>query len=301
MRTAALALFAWGGPAAAAGLTGTYVGRNDHQAFVLQVVQTGNQVTGRYEQFDVKPGGKYEDVAGTFAAVVDGKSFAGTIKLAGLLASTMPVSGELSDGALHVDGDSSFHLALTPGDQGAFRAAVATLKGAASVADRNAHLEDLIKRMAAFRDNLQHATSALPQLEERVMTDTARMSAALARERAIAGGGQASVARGQASVGIHQLGVDASQARAAVDASMSQLHPASQRLVSEAALARLGCKTHLGAGAMLQACPRFLDADLALKASIEEGRVAFGKFDDVWDRESTAQASLIRDSDVAVK
>ena len=287
--------------ARAATLTGIYIGHNDHQAFVLQIVQSGAQLTGRFEEFDVKPGGKYQDATGAFSAAADGNSFAGAIKMTGLLSSTFPVSGELTGDTFRVDGDASFHLSLVRGDQAGFRAAVATLKSTASVAGRNTRLEDLIGQMSAFQSRLLQATDPLPGLEAKLAADTARMSSTVAKERAMEGDGQASVERGQLSVSAHQIGVDAAQTRATVDASLAELHPVSQRLVGLAALARIGCHPEGATAVPLPACGRFNDADIALKRSIETGKAEFAKFDEVWERESSTQASLMQQSDAAVR
>ena len=101
-------------------------------------------------------------------------------------------------------------------------------------------------------------------------------------------------------MGIHQIGVDAAQARASVDASLEELHPASQRLVGEAALGRLVCSTKGSPNPTPAPCPRFLGADASLKTSIEDGRAAFAKFDQAWDREDATQQRLMKASDAAV-
>jgi hypothetical protein len=189
---------------------------------------------------------------------------------------------------------------LKRGGQANFRNAVAELEGASSAVQRAAHIEELIGHMRAFEARLSQATAPLPELEARLAADSSKMSSELRRERAIHGDGQRSVARGQASVGIHQIGVAAAQARASVDASLQDLHPASQRLVAETALTRLVCTVKGGTNSPPAPCPRFLEADASLKKSIEDGKAAFAKFDEVWNRESATQQSLMAASDAAV-
>jgi hypothetical protein len=294
---AAILLAAAASEAQSASLTGTYVGRNDHQAFVLQIVEAGSQLTGRYEQFVAKSGGKFEDTTFAFTAAVDGDRFAGTIKNMELLGSTIPVSGDLAGDTLRVEGDASFHLALKRGDISDFRAAIAQLKGAASTAQREAAVGALIGRIDAFEAKLSQSTSRLPAAETHLVANTARMSSLLDREKSIRGDGQRSVARGQLSVNIHQVGVDSQQLRSSVDFALTELHGSSESLVHDAALARLSC---LNKAAPLPSCPRFAEADASLKKSIDDGKAAFAKFDESWDRESAMQRSLMDASDAAV-
>jgi hypothetical protein len=286
----------------AAGITGTYVAQSGNAAFVLQVVEAGSQLTGRYEEFVAQPGGKFDDRIFAFSAAVDGERFAGSIKDIGILGSTIPVSGEVHGDIFRLEGSTTFHVAMKRGDISEFQADVAGLRGASSAKQRTHAIERLADRITAFKDRLAKAIGRLPSLESRLAANTAKMASALDRERAIHGEGQRSVHRGQISVAIHQIGVDSSQARTAVDADQQDLHDSSTTLSTQASLARVACVAKVGPNQLPApaTCPRFIGANASLRKSVDEGKTAFEKFDAVWDRESATQDSLMKQADAAV-
>jgi hypothetical protein len=281
------------------GLTGTYVARSGNQAFVLQVVETGSQLTGRYEEFVAKPGGKFDDETFAFSAAVDGDRFAGTIKNTGILGATIPVSGEARADVLHLEGNSTFHVDMKRGDIADFRASVARMKGVASVAQREAAVGTLTARIEDFEAKLAKATARLPAMETHVVADTAHMSSGLDKELAIHGDGQRTVARTQISLAIQRVRLDASQVRNAVDTDLLLLHGTSEQLVKEAALAHLSCASNPASAPPLATCRRFLEVDSTLAKRIEEGKAAFAHFDEVWDRENASQVAIQKRADAA--
>ena len=155
--------------------------------------------------------------------------------------------------------------------------------------------------MKAFDEKQQQAASTLPTLEKRVVDDSSKMGIQLERERSIRGNGQRSVERGQISVAIHQLGVDASQARASVNGLLGELFPVAKELVAEADIVSKACApTNAGATALREPCSRFAEENAAFKRRIDQTRLDFGQFSVIWDRESSAQEHLMKASDAAV-
>jgi hypothetical protein len=285
----------------ASGLTGTYVGKGDHAAFILQIVETGSRLTGRYEEFAAKSDGKFDDNTFAFSAAVDGDHFAGTIKNSGFIGTTIPVSGDVKGDTLRLEGDASFHLTLSRGDQVDFRRSVADIKGEAAASKQIALVNDLVASMKAFDGRQREATSTLPALEKRIVDNSSKMASEVERERSVRGDGQRSVERGQISVAIHQLGVDSSQARRSANVSFSELSSASKTLLVKAGDIKMGmaCPS-TKSEASRSACSRFAEDDAVFERSVDQMRAAFEDFGEVWNRESVKQQALMRASDTAV-
>lgn len=127
----ALAMVATPSVASADHISGTYVGRSPAAAYLLQLVETPDgRLTGRFEQFVLRPGGKTEDMNAAITGAANGGTVVISIKPTGLLSTAIPASGSLQGDALHITGSangSSFGMTLVRGDESGFRSQVTAL------------------------------------------------------------------------------------------------------------------------------------------------------------------------------
>src|SRR5260370_38257914 len=91
-------------PAHGDGISGTYVGQGQNIAVLVQLVETGGQLTGRYEQVVLKPDGKLERMNAAVTGASDGRTVVVTIKPTELLSGTITASGTLEGSTLHLAG-----------------------------------------------------------------------------------------------------------------------------------------------------------------------------------------------------
>jgi hypothetical protein len=229
----ACCLIVLGFPALADGISGTYVGKADNGAVLVQLVQTDDRrLTGRYEQVVLKPDGKLDDVNATITGATDGKTVAVTITPNEFLAGSFVASGTIQGRVLHLSGGghgSNLAFDLINSEEVEFRTQVAILTNRANEiretrerqeatqrqakleADQLAYLKNLTRRMAAFTSKADVELAKFTPAEQRYRTITKRMRAALVREQSIHGGGQASVTRSQISIDVNQAAINADQ------------------------------------------------------------------------------------------
>ena len=92
-------------PAYADGISGTYVARGADSAFLVQIVETaGGQLTGRYEQTFLAPGGKLERTIEAITGASDGQTVVVTIKPTEPLSTGVTASGTVIGSILHLSG-----------------------------------------------------------------------------------------------------------------------------------------------------------------------------------------------------
>ena len=89
-------LIVTGTSALANGISGTYVGKGDNIAVLIQIVQTNDgNLTGRYEQVVLQPNGKIDDMNAAIVGATDGQTVAVTINPNGFLTGNIVVSGTI--------------------------------------------------------------------------------------------------------------------------------------------------------------------------------------------------------------
>jgi len=111
-----------------ADMSGTYMGKGPALAVMIQIVETsGGNFTGRYELVALQADGRIEDTNATITGARNGETVVATIKTANFLAASVPVSGTLRGGVLHLTSGTNFILNLSRADEADFRAQVAAL------------------------------------------------------------------------------------------------------------------------------------------------------------------------------
>lgn len=326
-------LMVTGTPALADGISGTYVGKGDNSAFLVQIVQADDgHLTGRYEQVVLQPDGKIEDMNAAITGATDGKTVAATIKPSELLAGSFAVSGTIQGRVLHLTGGgngSNLTLNLLETNEADFRTQVAILtnKGnqisktrteqeaaqrqAKLEADWLASLQNLMQRMDAFTSKADVELTKFTPTEQHYRAITARMRTALAREQSIYGGGQASVARGQISVAINQAAIEANQIHIGVGSSYQSFDFQAGQLQRESADAGQGCHgAHAATDstpvpvqyrARNAACLRFSDVAKEYEQRVSDLRAAFSKAEAIWQAERHEQEQIVQASNTAVQ
>lgn len=201
---------------ALADMSGTYVGEGRDLAVMVQIVETRRgHFTGRYELVVLQADGKTKDTNAIIAGVRDGETVVGTIKVPGLLAPTIPVSGSYRGGLLHLTGGMHLVLNLIRGNEAKFGFQVAKLtargrkiveiqreqqaagKEAKLEADRLSRLQNLTGRLVSFDAEADEMLTKFAPTERRWRWITGQMRGGLIRQRSIFGGGQEAVARSQ--------------------------------------------------------------------------------------------------------
>ena len=291
--------------AVASGATGTYVGANPQAAFLVDIVQAGNQLTGRYEQYDQRADhGAGHDTTYTLTAVIDGTHFAGQIKSSEFLGGTIPVSGDVDGKTFKMNGDASFHLALTRADQQAFQQLMANVKSSAVIGQNIAKVSDLTRRMEVFEEDARRGTAGFSSMENQVSALTEKMRGELAREKTIFGTSGDLGRRAEISGNIHSFNGDARQIAATVRGAGDGLGPRAKQLKADALEAAANCEPVLkvdGSSPLHEACRRFSFEDSKFKQGLAETKDAFVHFDAVWKRELQEQIALTNASDIAVR
>lgn len=320
-------------PALADGLSGTYVGRGSNGAFLVQIVETADgHLTGRYEQVVLQPDGKIDDMNAVIAGAADGQTVVVTIKPSELLSGTIAASGTVEGRLLHLTGGgngANLTLNLVRSDEADFRNQVAALteqsrrmneararreaeqRHAKMEADQIANLQNLTERMTSFAAKADTMLPKFPPAEQRYRDITGRMRAALARERSIYGGGQASVARGQISVAINRAAIDANQLHISVGGAYRDFDFEANELGRESAAAGQGCRgtpvateaTPVPAGHPDRSavCQRFFDAARTFAQRVSDLRGAFAEIEQVWRTERGEQDEIVQFSNRAVQ
>ncbi len=320
-------------PASAEDLSGTYVGKANNGAVLVQLVETGDgHLTGRYEQVLLQPSGKIDDMNAVITGAVDGRTVVATIKPSEFLSGNIAASGTIEGRLLHLSGGGyggNLNLNLLRSDEADFRAQVASLteqarqindarlrqeaaqRQAKIEADQLANLQSLTQRMITFTTKADAALPKFARVEQRYHNITQRMRGALAREQSIYGGGQASVARDQISVAINQAAIEANQFHIGIGSSYQSFDFQVGQLERESASANQGCRGARAATAsapvpagyevLNAACLRFFGAANEYERRVSDLRAAFSKAAAIWSAERQEQEQIVEASNVAVQ
>jgi hypothetical protein len=302
-------------PAYADDISGTYVGIGANSAFLIQVVQTaGGQITGRYEQSVLEPSsGKLEQTAFSLTGASDGQTIVVTMKGAQLLSGSITASGTILATQLHLSGQGTggtVDLNLSKSDETTYKMQVAklSLQGrlaieAAAKASLLARLEKLTQDMATNSGAIEAQMTKFPPIEQRFRAITGMMNTALAKERSIFGGGQASVTRGQIGVAINQGGVEAEQLYQSLQTAGQDMTGKLQPLVTSAndLIARCTSNEIKSDASFRAGCDRLFNIGKTFQRDTEKLRAAFVHAEQVWVDEHTKQQEIIRAADVAAR
>jgi hypothetical protein len=319
--------------AEAEGLSGTFVGKVSNGAFLIQWVETADgHLSGRYEQVLLQPNGKIDDMNAAITGAADRQTVVVTIRPGEFLARNIVASGTTDGRLLHLSGGGnggSLNLNLIRSDEADFRTQVAALteqarqinnarlqqeaaqQQAKIEADQLSSLQALTQRMIVFTARADTTLPKIAPVEQRYHDITRRMRAALARERAIHGGGQASAARGQISVAISQAAIQANQIHISVESSYQTFDFDSVQLNGDAAGASQGCRgAHVATDtapvpasyeARNTACLRFFDVAREYQRRVSDLRAAFSKAEATWDTERHEQDQIVEASERALQ
>jgi hypothetical protein len=302
-------------PAYADGISGTYVGKGNYSAFLVQIVETaGGQLTGRYEQTVIGAHGKFDQMIASITGASDGQTVVVTIKpnTNQLFSSNITASGTIRGTLLHLSGGggdgSKIDLNLTKSDEAAYRTLVASLTGHSDAvkeeqtqADQLAHLNELTKSMLTYSTEADAQLAKFPPIEQRYRTITDLMNAALVRQQSIDGDGQASVARGQIGVAINQAGGEAEQLHVGLQAAGQEIGSKTQPMIKDGLATYSTCQSAEAQQStdLQTACLKFREASTKFIESLKRLGQAFDQAEKVWLEERHKQESIIKASDVA--
>lgn len=249
-----LAAAGWYGLGPGSDMSGTYVGKNDHQAFLVQIVQAnGGQLSGFLEEADLTPDGQVEQDNVQFSGARDGKTFTVTITpggLAKLFVQPVGLSGTYTGTSISLagqSGDFNLNLNLQKGDVQIYQGYVSALdrqaeaiqvqkaeatarqrqieareaaaqQAAAAAQDLESRIETDMKLYATVPSTVETRVSLLGEMGGKLRNETVKMQAVLTREQEL--GGYQSVPGAQLSVAITQANV---QEQSALNSEQNRL------------------------------------------------------------------------------
>ena len=322
-----------GVPSLANGISGTYVGKSNNGAFLIQIVQTDDgHLTGRYEQIVLYQDGRLDDMNAAITGATDGQTIAVTIKPSEFLASNFVVSGIVQGRELHLSGGGNGHnltLNMLKSDEADFRAQVTILTNQANQtnetrarqetakhqaeveADQLKNLQNLNQDMAAFILKANAALTKFSPIEQRYRAITKHMREELVRERSIHESSQATIDRSQIFIAISQEALEAEQIHVEAQASDQVFNFNSGPLIRESASTIQDCQNvHAGSSnspksadreAWNSACLKFNNIVKEFQQRVEALRTAFAQIESVWIEEHRNQDEIVQASRVAAQ
>ncbi|MGH7035727.1 MAG: hypothetical protein ACREFL_18505 [Stellaceae bacterium] len=295
-------------------MSGTYVANGPTETVLVQIVETGGgSFSGRYEEVVLKADGRIEDTNATISGARDGETVVATIKPAGLLAVSEPVSGKYRSGVLHLSGGTDFAIDLPPGTKAEFHARVAVLtaegrriadartreQAAAKEAklewDRLSSLKNLTEQMIAFNRGADQMLPKFKPVEQRWRDITERMRGGLARQKSMYREGQAALARAQITVALNQAAIDANQVHIGTQTSYQSFSFKSDQLSHEAAEDNAWCRGTVP-DTLSVPCVDFAKTNAAFVAHASLLKAAFSNLEDVWNTEKRKQEDIVQTS-----
>jgi hypothetical protein len=320
----ALLVMAW--PAAAASISGTYVGTFSDTAILIQVVQTNDgNLTGRWELTALQRSGKLETINAPFTGASDGNTVVITLKPAAPLAGSLTLSGTADGSSLHLNaGGAMFNLMKT--SDTAYRLQVAALENqsrtiieehnrkeaaerlAKFYADLLAKINGITPRVAAFSKDTPALIAKFPPINQRYKSMTEWMLAAHRRQLMIYGGGQASLARNQIDGSINQAAGQAYQFHMSVASSLQEVAGKFAELRRDLNEIFSACRslgespTNTGlvdSSNVRTACVTLSDSVKRFQPHADELDKAFADSERVWTEELRKQESIVKAADQA--
>lgn len=199
---AILAFFAIKNPTV---ISGTYVAKNENQAFLIQIIQNDNkQLTGFYQEADLEPDGQLKQLTLNLSGYRDGKILTLTLEpnnLYKLFMQPLVLSGSFSGNHIIVDGQSSdfkLNLILEKSDAKKYQEIVSYFeKKSLHIKETNEiekNITDFSLKINSDINKYQKVNSSLPLRIQQLSTAiyeiqgrTKKMQAALLQEEAIGG------------------------------------------------------------------------------------------------------------------
>ncbi|WP_217574777.1 hypothetical protein [Mesorhizobium sp. GbtcB19] len=304
-------------PALAASATGTYVGSSPDGAYLMELVEIDGRLTGHYERVILSRSGKLEDTNTALSGAVNNGTVVITIQPTELLSGAITASGTFDGQALHLTGGGdggTLALNLVQADKNAFQTQVSDLTNRANQlrlaraeADALAHAQDFVRLLDAFSAHADTQLKLFAPTEQNLRTLTGQMRAALAKQQAIRGDGQASVARGQISVWINQADVSASQIHQRIEAAYRDFDSKSAPILAKLAVAVPACNEVVSGTAkgddpanlntMKPVCSKLLESAKTFQARVSSVRGSFSHIAAVWNEEHQKQAAIVQASE----
>lgn len=319
-------LIAFVDPAAAQSVSGVYVEKARNAASLIQLVQTPDgRLTGRFEQYLLKPNGDVSTANSGVTGATDGTNVVISIKPFPL--TSIELSGTLQGRSLHLAGgnisadfvrseEAEFqrHVQLLREEQKKLAAAQAAEKAAREarlLAERQAAREgEELQRLNRLNNKVPEFTTTLDQflakftnLEQQYRDITQNMRAGLARQQTIRGDGQAAASRMQIAGSLRQISFQTTQHQFRVESLSRDFENRAGQLIRETDSASSGCRapqivtsaTSVKAGreAWKAACLRYFDVDKTFRQRITEVRAAFAQIEQVGRAEEAEQGKIL--------
>lgn len=298
--------------------SGSYIGRGQNAAFMIQLVEgeRGN-LTGRYVQVRLSSQGAVEETNSSVTGVVDGQTVVVTIKPTELLAGSFTASGKLDGSGLDLSGGgygSTLTLHLRKSDQSEFQSLVASLRvESQKIADAKNRADTLnavrkaISKVAEISKSIEVAQTKLDtgSVAQRYRSATEWMRNAQGRQNTILGEGQASVARSQIGVSINQAAIQVEQFHLAMQTSQGFFHSAVETLGNDHAASIRVCREVVAnadsapSPELRSVCIALIDSLNALAPRIKTLESSYQAAEAAWSEERRKQGQILKASEYA--
>lgn len=298
--------------------SGSYVGDGHNAAFMVQLVEgDSGKLTGRYVQVRLTPSGTVEESNSAVTGAVDGQTVVVTIKPTELLSGSITASGKLDASTLDLSGGgygATLKLHLRKSNEAEFHRLIATLKL------QSQQLAET-KRKAEFLGGVNNAISRVNDLADKIRAGQLKLDAAAigqryrratelmrstqARQNGIIGSDQASVARAQLGVNIHQISIQAESLHSDIQANQKSFHAAVETLGKTHAVYIRDCQQIVTDAVLApspetkSACTMLGKAVSALSSRIKALEATYQSAEMAWNEERQKQQKIVKDSEYA--
>jgi hypothetical protein len=313
------ALIAIISPLHAGSLSGTWVASGPDIAVMLQLVDSGGPVVGRFEQVQIASGARLERMIGAVNGNTDGETIALSIKPTEYFSGSLALSGTISSDEIRLTGGGygrTLNLRLSKASEETFNSQVANLSNgvartnALSNMDADAHrLEKLIDQMKSFNMKAEDELKQFPSVETLFRTQTSAMTNALSKQQSIVTSDRTAVLRGQIGGAINQAAGQAYQTHLDFQSKHSEFESRSVALLKEAAGLYHKCPSPTAspseedpsAKTWSATCLKTVPIFAEFRNNATETLQAFDRVEAVWQAENRKQQSIVRSSDIAAR
>jgi hypothetical protein len=304
-------------PLHAGSLSGTWTGGGPDLAVMLQLVESGGRVVGRYEQDQLQAGPKIVALNASVKGSADGETIALEVKPAEALSGMFILSGSVNSGVITLSGGgfgATFNLTLSRSSEDAFRTQTAALTNRVAKINATTAVEADIRQLASVSEKMKtyNITAAgerkkVPLIEDRFRAQTKIMTSVLEKQQSVIRIDRTAVIRGQLDSAINQAANDANQLHADFRSTRSEFESRSIKLLNDAVALSGRCQTandNLDKErqpflAWKNSCSQLLGIATEFRANATQMLTLLAHAESTWQEEDQKQRAIIQTSNVA--
>jgi hypothetical protein len=306
-------------PVQASSLSGTYVGTGPDIAVLLQLVDSGGELTGRYEQVKLSSSEpRLNRLDASIKGNIDGDTLVFEMKPTEPLSATFIVSGTVASSTLRLTGGgngSTINLNLVRSSEDVFNSQVATLANQASqisamrtVATNSKELEAISERMEAFNLRAEGELKKIKPFEDRFQLQTKAMESALLKQRSFMPGDNSVAIRSQINGAIYRAGGEAFQLHAELRSTHAEFESRSIAILNEVIALQTKCQSQVSTEensdlirTWKSRCGQLSPIATKFRDHATQMLKTFAHAESVWREEDRKQQTIMKSSDVAAR